>query len=400
MPESEPGSSEPQKPKLGEKVRTALGKLWSLRRRNYLREEDFLLSHDEPITQQFPLVDYHYWREGFQQLQVGSHYDSTTDRLEDLVLSGETKESSSNIGWSANNITRRTISELREGRLDASGQPYVLCVDEVSDAQVLQNAPVADREECVKRGILNIIDRVHFPAGDFLTAAVVTTSILTGRKIIEAIKFVQQATMESNLEPSKKSNFTQELQKLSNKRIKQLLTFIKGSKSRLIGEEKSYTAKHGPRKYGSFEEAYEASAETGEPLFTARGEEFSAPHASRERYVLSKEDTEMILPLREAIHRSRHEMVRQARLAAVRYLGLEPDPTYHASPPEWWVNREKTEGLRSDEVLVFVPYRVSEDKKAKYPPLLRKSAGGWSLLKIPYDADGNMRLRMVKKLTS
>lgn len=397
-------------PKFGNRIKSILGKLRSLRRKDrsgqLLPGPDVTSeNHDppsplagEPISVQFPLSDYRYFRDGLQQLQEGFHYNPDTDKLEDLILQGETKESGSHIGLTGNNIARRTISELREGRINKDGQPYILCVDEVSDTQVLQGAAPQDRENSLKGAILNLINSLYLSSSEFLTAAVATASVLTGKEVEEAKELVQQAIEASNLESGKRSNFTHELQNLTKVRIDKLLAFIKESKPRLIDEERRHNFKHGPSKYGSFEEAYEASAETGEPLFGIEGQEFSAPSAGGEQYTLDSKDVKMVLPLREAIQHSRQEMIRQARLAALLYLGLEPDPNYNASPPGWWINRESMEGLRSDEVLVFVPYEVSEDKKADYPPLLREFERGWYLLKIPYDSDRNLRLKKISKL--
>lgn len=356
---------------------------------------------EEPISVQFPFSDYRYWRDGLQQLQTGSHYDYHTDRLAALVLPGANKHSSYNMAWDANNIDRATMQGLREGRIDQKGQPFILCIDEVSDTQVLQGATPTEREEFVVKAISNLVDRFHHFPNESMSAAVVITSILTGNEPAQATSLVERAIAVSSLDPAKKNILTHHLQNLAQTRTRSLLTFIKGSKTRLIEEETQYTFKHGPRKYGSFREAYEASIETGEPLFNIEGRKFTAPgdKTSRELYTLSSQEVEMIQPLRQAIHHSRQEMTRQARLLAVRYLGIHPDPAQVPNPPAWWIKGEG-DGLRSDEVLVFVPYRKPDEARAIDPPLLRNFSRGWYLLKISYDSDSDLRLKYVSQLQS
>lgn len=361
--------------------------------------DNISLLTQEPIPLQFPLMDYHYYREGLRQLMRWSSYDPETDGLQNLILPGESEESSSNIGSAGWSIAKGVVCQLREGRTDAEGQPYIICVDEVSDSAVLNRATESDRQEAIRKVISGQLTRFNRPIDRFTTGGVAVAAVLTGREIGDTRDLILQAEELSKIDPSKKSEFVLALQNLDVARVEKLLSFVKGSKARLIQEDKQYTYKHGPRKYASFEDAYIASIETGEPLFSLGGSEFKAP-SEHNQYIpvtLNSQEVQVVESLRAVVHRSRENMARQARLFAVKYLDLDPNRKHSTNPPDWWMNDEKLEGIRSDEVLIYIPHsRRSTDE---YPPFLKGYESGWYLFRLPYDSNNNVIVKFVSKFS-
>lgn len=361
---------------------------------------------NEPISTQFPLTDFRYYRDASVRLGLGNHYDPEIDTSVPLILPGENERSSHSLGSAASNIFLDTIRGLREGRVNEQGQQYVLCEDEVSDTQVIAQATVSEREKFARLAISGLIRRHFFQnsKAEFAAGAIFAVSVMTGNEITQASKIVRQAIAEADTTQIIKDAFNSALDNFSHTRVEELLSFIKGIKARIINEETQYRFKHGPAKHGSFEEAYEASAKTGEPILSIEGQDYAAKPAGelhREPYRLDAREARMIVPLREAVHHSRAEMIKQARLLAVKYLGLKPESmNYSPTPPQWWVSGEGGKELRSDELLVYIPHPENEPERANYPAFLQGFDEHWYLIRMPFDADGNVRMTFATSLHS
>ena len=81
-------------------------------------------------------------------------------------------------------------------------------------------------------------------------------------------------------------------------------------------------------------------------------------------------------------------MIEQAREFSFQYLGIDREKFSNRTPPEWWVKGEDGEGLRSDEVLVYIPFDARELENTGTPQFVKKLMSeeefrfGWNKLVV------------------
>lgn len=351
----------------------------------------------EPITAtevNFPSTNYHYWRDALQHLQQGH---SANAMEKDIVLPDETLESSNWIGTSANWLARDMIVGLREGRVDSDGQPYVLCIDEASDKQVFANATPNERQTFLIRAI-GRIPRTLWLADDERQRAYVIAAVGLAEAFLHQTPEVARETVAHAINLSNFGNFSDLgqrlhtiLAKIPQTPIDHLLTYIAESPQRLIAEERAYIAEHGPREYGSFEDAYLEAAQTGKPLGLLEGQ-VRVPRG----YELQEDEIQLFSPLRAAVHSSRTAMVSAAITLADRLYGLEPSQVEAARTKlsQAWREGENLEGLRSDQLLVYIPAGTTRIPLTDGPKCFYKQPG-WYLYRVSYEGEAT---RYVPKL--
>jgi hypothetical protein len=103
---------------------------------------------------------------------------------------------------------------------------------------------------------------------------------------------------------------------------------------------------------------------------------------------LSPDEQRFIFPLKAAIMKSRFEMVEQAKEFAFQFLGVDRENYSNSGIIESWLHGEDEKGLKSNEILLYIPPQAREMQDHNTPEFLRKMMSnvnfrfGWHLLTI------------------
>lgn len=326
-----------------------------------------ILSSDE-FDQSLPDLDlsqYNHWRDWAYNLQLG---DTKLPEEKDSYLFGSAVYS----------IGQGTILELREGR-KRDGQPHIICTDEKTDEQVLSEASKEDREEAFIKAVFKQLGA--WVAGDtkeerqyYPTAVLALGSALLETDTQHIKAEVLGKIDSSEILPIYKELFGKALNETSETIVKKIMDYLKFSQTQMTNQE-TYFMKTGLKKpppLGS--EPIVLDGQT----YEFEGKDFGGTP-------LPSEDENMLIPMQAATHRSRQEMVEQAKETA-HQLFNKPTESIR-NPPSWWLNGEHLEGLSSNQVLIYAPY-PNMDGETKLPKVFDEiykassNRGGWFLIEV------------------
>ncbi|MFZ1720927.1 MAG: hypothetical protein WAU07_00295, partial [Microgenomates group bacterium] len=242
------------------------------------------------------------------------------------------------------------LFSLREERLDESGNPFILCIDQVNDQDVLSDATAEERKKAVEIAIHRMVEKnlelktVFFEQDDpeslenveYFFAAAVSFAIITGGFDLEQAQILVEQAIRVNLGPS--VTLTPTLEDAIQKICMKFLAV-------------AYAPRE-PRVFKPFEDLADVISATGltfnlDNKDTYRSEAELGP-------VLDIESLLQISPLLQATHISREEMIVQARKFAYDYLGFPLGSLENARPPSHFTESKSNDnGILSREFLVY-----------------------------------------------
>ncbi len=244
---------------------------------------------------------------------------------------------------------------LREERVDANGQPFVLCIDEHSDSEVLENSTASDRKRAALVAIERILQHSHYRPYywlsdekeeedisklDSLIVAAVCHGLLFGELSLEEAQVFIKNKIKEHRDLSSKNSLN--LKNIELQILKNYQTLIETNEI----PEKDY-----------FEDLTEVVANKGLNL-TIGDEELEIP--SGHGPFLDEESIKIIAPLLAANKISRNEMIIAAKKFAIKYLGASEDELSDCSPPGWFTEGQSGDrGVISREMLVYIPREIN-----------------------------------------
>lgn len=332
------------------------------------------------------ISNYSYLRKAFHELQTGTK--GVQGNFEPVLLPGTTPEFSSWVGHSGAVIGDHMLVGLREGRVDENGKPYILCTDEISDSQVLKNASVADRvgffertlKTTPKSTILWLADETR--AGAFALSSVAMGTLLLNLQPQQSREFVSRMVEQSEGSLDTKERIKTTLDSLNPDTLKSLLDYLSTSPQRLITETRNYRSKNGAEEF----------RELGDGPIVIDDKEYNIQGVGQVWAEIPTGEEKLIQPFYRALHESRESMIQTARLFASTYLGASEELAARQEPPSWFRKADNGEGIRGDEVLLFIP-REDPDKFSRLPNFITQlqEAGmdqsGWYKFKIKRGED-------------
>lgn len=305
------------------------------------------------------ITQFNHWEDYLYNLQVGQ-----------TKLPGIEGDRASEIGHYGFSIARHLIQGLREGQQDLNGQPFTICVDQVSDEQVITEATSNDRQKFFLKAFLMQANRRGFSHLQERASAYITASITLGEAVIgldqaHIIELLSKALeAETTLHVMDKQVLRACIEQVIPTEIKTLTAYLKYSQTQMTNEEQRVmvTAQKEAPVLGS------------EPIKIGN-EEFSFVGSGDPPIQLTPEDIGLLIPMVKAIKKSRLDMIEQAKEFAFQYLKIDREKFENRRPPEWWINGEDGEGLRSNEVLLYIPYEAKELEDASTPAFIRTLMG-------------------------
>jgi len=279
------------------------------------------------IGQNLPDLDpsqYNQWRDWAYNLQLGH-----------TELPGE--KDSCLFGTAVYSVGQRTILELREGR-KKDGQSYIICTDEKTDEQVLSEASKEEREkafiEAAFKQLRGWLARDSKEEKQYYPTAVLALGSALLETDMQNVKDKILGKIEgSKIHPIYRELFTKALNETPETTVKKIVDYLRFSQTQMTNQE-TYFIKTGlkePPPLGS------------EPL-VLDGQTYEFEGKDVGDTPLTLEDENLLIPLLAATHRSRQEMVEQAK-ETVHQLFNEPVEDI-SNPPSWWLNSEHLEGLK------------------------------------------------------
>lgn len=335
-----------------------------------------VMSDTQELLKNLPDLDlkqYNHWRDWLKHLALG-----------DTRLPKKSEDSSSEIGSYGHTLGQRTISNLREDRLDKNNNPYILCEDEVPDQDVLIGASREDIQKSFMRSFISESQRRSMETLSRRAKNYAAMSIALGSALLvtdqEETKDLLLSAIANYL-PNKDLGRTLEnaIKNASPDEIKQLTNYLKFSQTQLTLKE-DYFLKTGLKEQpliGSEPLTIDGKKYTFQNNKQNSGERLSA--------VLTPEDEEFLIPLKTANHRSREDMIEQAKILTEQIFDTQVKENY--KPPSWWTNRLNLKTIKSNELLILLPH-LPEEKYDNAPHLfqvIQRIAGdkrGWMLVQI------------------
>ena len=138
-----------------------------------------------------------------------------------------------------------------------------------------------------------------------------------------------------------KEGAIRELKALDPKRVEKIVDYLKFSQDQMTLKE----------QYALQRKFQEEKTLGSEPL-NIEEKEFEFVGADHPIY-LTERHMEDLYSLRKAVRISRQEMVKQARLLAKKLFKIQNKDIYN--PPEWWLEGSDLQGLKSTELLIYIP---------------------------------------------
>jgi hypothetical protein len=323
-------------------------------------------------TEQQPLPDlsisqYNHWRDWLFNLQLG--YTELKNEKDSHLF-----------GMAAHLIGQSTILELRENR-KRDEQPYIIHTDEKTDEQVLLEASPEDRNEAFVNATFKQLrgwiagetkeERQYYP-----TAVLALGSALLGTDT-ESIKgLVLEKIDSSNLGilSIHGDMFRKALDKTSEITVNKLIDYLKFSQTQMTNNETYFlrTGLKEPPPLGS------SPLVLGDQMFEFEGQNIGGTS-------LTDEDENVLIPLLAANHRSRQDMVEQAKETAHQLFNKPVNEINN--PPSWWLEGENLEALSSKDILIYAPFPDNNmgEKLPKVFEEIYKSShdrGGWFLIEV------------------
>jgi len=318
------------------------------------------------------ITQFNHWEDYLYNLQVGH-----------TKLPNIDSERVSNIGHYGFCISQHLIQGLREDQLDENGQPFVICVDEVKDEQVITEASAENRQQSFIQAFLSEatergFHHLHERAESYATAAVTLGSAITGMEQAKVVELLQKTLdQDTQLLDLDKDVLKQALISAKDEEIKTLTQYLQFSQTQMTNEEQRVMVT-----------AQKEAPRLGDEPITISGEELHFVGSGDPPVEMTPDDIALLVPLQKAIKRSRQDMIEQAREFSFQYLGLDREKFSNRTPPEWWVKGEDGEGLRSNEVLVYIPFDAKELENTGTPQFVKKLMSeeefrfGWNKLVV------------------
>jgi hypothetical protein len=326
------------------------------------------------------------WRDFILMLQQGQ------TQMPDKNL-----DSSSDMGGQGFRMASRTLINLREGRIDNNGDPYILCADEFSDTEVISNASQEDITKAfipafIAESRRRSMESIQSRANDHATMAVALGNAMTGISAEDMKNVLLAAT--ANMLPENKLGKALEvgIRTTSETNVKQIIEYLKFSQTQLTDKEK-YFINTGLKEY----------AEIGSEPIDIDGETYYFENEGSQGISLTQEDDELLIPLRGANHRSRQDMIDQAKVLTEQIFGVEIEDGFN--PPKDWFTRENFQPIKSNEYLVFLPYKKQTSINSA-PHLFQvlyentKNRGGWYLIDTKRDDSNALVLKKIGHLNN
>lgn len=339
-----------------------------------------------------PSIDrrqYNHWRDWTGKLHNG-----------DTKLTDLTDERSRNIGSFLYEIGQRTILNLREDRLDPNGNPYILCEDEVPDEDVLSSAKKEDIQRSFIRAFIseskiNGLQGVETRAIDYSTSAVALASAMLNTSPAEIVGLLSSAIENILLNDKLGQVLQKSISDVSPNNIKQIVDYLKFSQTQLIKHEELFI------KTGVMKEP-----EVNSAPFYLDGKEHVVASSLHDSVqidpTLDKRDKEILVPLCGANHRSRTDMIEQAKLLAKQIFDINVD----SRPPRWWVKKQSLQPIRSNEYLVYKPILSPEQIDSDIPHIFKfiESVNdnlGWYMIRTSVsESDGTLFISEAARMWS
>lgn len=330
------------------------------------------------------LKKYNHWRDWLHNLQLGN-----------AKLPQESPEASNAIGNWGYIIGQRTVLELREGGVDNNGSPIILNVDKVPDEEVVSNATQQDLKQYLARSVLEESKDKDLESSivskTYAIASVALGSTLLKKSVDEIISLYLREIEESSLSQFNKDALADAINNVEKEKVSDLINYLVFSQSQMTREES-----------GALSRGFEPKKQLGEEPLNIGGKEYSFSGSSEPIATLDEKDLDLLLPLEKANTRSRQDMVEQALETAYQILGLDREKK--PSPPLWWMNGESLEGIRSNQVLIYLPH-LPEGEIRKLSYLFRKlyenqqtKNAGWALMTISKDPNETPSVTKFSKL--
>jgi hypothetical protein len=324
---------------------------------------------------------YDHWRDWTYNLQLGQ-----------INLSGI--ENSSPFGSAAFIIGQGTIAELRENRKKDS-QPYIIPVDEKADELVLADASHEERKTAFINSVFKHLrgwvsgetkeEKQYYPTA----ALTIGSAVLeTDPQTIKSL--VLQRIENSSLLEIYKNQFKKALAEVEEANVKKIIDYLKFSQTQMTNSE-TYFIQTGNKEPPSLAGAI---LTIGNETYKIEGEDIGG-------IPLTQEDENLLIPLFAANHRSRRDMIEQAKETARQVFNK--DPKTIPDPPKWWVEGEDSKGISSKDILVYLPRRDPETQLPHFFEEVGQFArdrNGWFKTEVRKQKNGPSLLVMAARLTS
>lgn len=320
------------------------------------------------ILQNLPDLDvnkYNLWRDWSYNLMLG-----------EAKMPGV--EKSDRFGRALHFIGEKTVKELREGR-KRNGNPYIVLTDEKDDNQVLTEASSGDIEVAFIDAVFKQLkgwvsgeteqEREYYP-----TATLALGSALLKKSPENVKSLVLGKIKDAKIHPAKDKALTVALEKVSMNKVDKITQYLKFSQTQMTNSE-SYLITTGRKE----------PLQPGSEPFTLGDDTYEFVGGKPGGTVLATEDENILIPLMAANHRSRKEMIEQAKEAARQVFDMRDEEM--SNPPSWWQKGDGGEDISSKQVLVLFPYSAEVDEEKipiMYREILKSSRGrrGWFLVEI------------------
>lgn len=276
---------------------------------------------------------------------------------------------------------------LREERTDENGRPFILCIDQVNNQDVLSDATADDRKKSVKTAIHRMVEKnldrrtVHFSEGDpesfekveHFFAAAVSFAIITGGFDLQQAQTIVHQAIKDNLG----------LSIVLSPKIEKTIETICNRFLTIASEPRV------PREFKPFSDLADTISTTGLELPLEDGVYTTSAELGP---VLDTESLIIISPLLEANHISREEMITRARQFGYDYLGFPKGSLEGFRPPRHFTESKSGDrGIISREILIYVDNQrrdPSFNRNKQLPAILASIENqaeinsGWFLIRL------------------
>jgi hypothetical protein len=267
----------------------------------------------------------------------------------------EEKKSIEDIERFIYNLNDLAMYYLREERIDETNKPFVLCIDEYSDAEVLEKASKEERkrasliaiERCLSHSyyrpyysIENKKYKKDLSSLDSFVVAVICHGLIFGQLSIEEIQvFAAKKLLEHRNLDFKNAT---ELKEVALKVIKKYHQLINSE----VPEKEQFT------------DLTEIITNQG-LSFQIDNQSFEMP--SEHGSFLDEDSKNIIQPLLKANKISRQEMILAAKEFAKKHLGANELELENNTPPSWFTEGcSGDRGIISREILVYIPRNIGD----------------------------------------
>jgi hypothetical protein len=304
-------------------------------------------SSESEIVNVLPDLDitqFNHWEDYLYNLQVGH-----------IKLTNIDKQKSNEIGHYGFCISQHLIQNLRENQTDETGQPFVICTDEVTNEQVITEASTESKQnaflqafisQAIRRGFHDLPQR----AESYATASITLGLAVLNQDISETVTLLSETlTNNDQLYNPDKEVLLDSLANPKTNDIKSLTQYLQFSQTQMTNEEQRILVT-----------AQKETPRLGDKPIDINGQQYEFVGSHNRPIEINPNDAAMLVPLQKAIKKSRQDMIEQAREFSFQYLGIDRNKHKNQTPPSWWVNSENGEGLQSNEILIYIPHEAKQ----------------------------------------